>query len=441
MNEDLELSEREIDIIRLVATGASNKEIAQILVISPNTVKVHLRNIFTKLNVVSRTEATMAAISRGWVESPKNLNASAFIEEEPDNFSGLIAESDLKNKRSPWLYVLISAAALLILATAFLLWNNAQINQRAAQVNTIAATTSAARRWEMLTPLATGLKNMAALRYERSFYLFGGINSSGTNPDVLIFNIDENSWSLGAKKPKPVSHIQAAALGEKIYIPGGINSENQVIADLEIYDPRESSWETRAIFPHPISRYGLVAFEGKIFLFGGWDGIGFQSDVWVYNPVGDTWEKFGSMPKKCADLSVAVVNGVIHLFGGINENGVLDWHYQFFPQRKLNGDDPWEEAKAMPFARYGMGISVLADMVYIAGGTNETGEPLPIVQYLPVSDEWVEIDQPPQPIGAFPAVLPSETRLYIIGGELDDTIQTDNQVYQAVYTILVPVIR
>ena len=214
MNEDLELSEREIDIIRLVATGASNKEIAQILVISPNTVKVHLRNIFTKLNVVSRTEATMAAISRGWVESPKNLNASAFIEEEPDNFSGLIAESDLKNKRSPWLYVLASAAALLILATAFLLWNNAQINQRAAQVNTIAATTSAARRWEMLTPLATGLKNMAALRYERSFYLFGGINSSGTNPDVLIFNIDENSWSLGAKKPKPVSHIQAAALGE-----------------------------------------------------------------------------------------------------------------------------------------------------------------------------------------------------------------------------------
>ncbi|MFN3763558.1 MAG: response regulator transcription factor, partial [Anaerolineae bacterium] len=73
------LTERELEILRYVATGLSNKEIAHRLHISTNTVKVHLRNIFTKLEVVSRTEATMVAVRRGWVDvgvTPAGAGAS-----------------------------------------------------------------------------------------------------------------------------------------------------------------------------------------------------------------------------------------------------------------------------------------------------------------------------------------------------------------------------
>ncbi len=64
-----ELSDRELEILRLVATGASNKEIAQQLVISANTVKVHLRNIFAKIGATSRTEAALYAVRAGLVQS------------------------------------------------------------------------------------------------------------------------------------------------------------------------------------------------------------------------------------------------------------------------------------------------------------------------------------------------------------------------------------
>jgi two-component system NarL family response regulator len=62
------LTDREIDVLQLLAYGKSNKEIASKLFISEFTVKGHLHNIFAKLNVLSRTEAITAATRRGLVQ-------------------------------------------------------------------------------------------------------------------------------------------------------------------------------------------------------------------------------------------------------------------------------------------------------------------------------------------------------------------------------------
>jgi LuxR family maltose regulon positive regulatory protein len=51
------LSRRELEVLRLLATGLSNKSIANTLSISVTTVKKHLQNIYGKLNVHSRTQA------------------------------------------------------------------------------------------------------------------------------------------------------------------------------------------------------------------------------------------------------------------------------------------------------------------------------------------------------------------------------------------------
>ncbi|GAA5511449.1 transcriptional regulatory protein LiaR [Deinococcus carri] len=66
------LSPRELEVLRVAATGRTNKEIARDLDISPRTVQVHLANIFSKLGVGSRTEAVLYGIKRGWID-PKSL--------------------------------------------------------------------------------------------------------------------------------------------------------------------------------------------------------------------------------------------------------------------------------------------------------------------------------------------------------------------------------
>ena len=61
------LSEREMEVLRLVARGLSNKDIADELCLSMRTVQAHLGRIFDKLQVSSRTEAMVRALKEGWV--------------------------------------------------------------------------------------------------------------------------------------------------------------------------------------------------------------------------------------------------------------------------------------------------------------------------------------------------------------------------------------
>lgn len=65
------LTERETDVLRLLAQGKANKEIALILSISETTVKSHVSNILSKLNVPSRTQAALYAVRIGLVSDTR----------------------------------------------------------------------------------------------------------------------------------------------------------------------------------------------------------------------------------------------------------------------------------------------------------------------------------------------------------------------------------
>lgn len=65
--ERSDLSERELEVLRLVARGLGNKEAARAIGRTTETVKIHLKNIFAKLGVSDRTQAVTVALERGLI--------------------------------------------------------------------------------------------------------------------------------------------------------------------------------------------------------------------------------------------------------------------------------------------------------------------------------------------------------------------------------------
>ncbi len=76
------LSPREMEILRLITQGASNKEIAYQLGISRQTVKNHMSNILRKLDVNDRTEAAVLALRRGWIRLQDTVRESGSPSDE-----------------------------------------------------------------------------------------------------------------------------------------------------------------------------------------------------------------------------------------------------------------------------------------------------------------------------------------------------------------------
>lgn len=63
----VQLTMRELDVLKLIATGLANKEIGMNLNIAESTVKLHVNTLFEKLGVTSRTEAMKVGLERGLI--------------------------------------------------------------------------------------------------------------------------------------------------------------------------------------------------------------------------------------------------------------------------------------------------------------------------------------------------------------------------------------
>jgi len=74
---DVELTEREREVLDLIAVGASTQEIAEALFLGVNSVKTHTQSLFRKLGVTTRTQAALWAVRRGSPSRSRTDGATA----------------------------------------------------------------------------------------------------------------------------------------------------------------------------------------------------------------------------------------------------------------------------------------------------------------------------------------------------------------------------
>ncbi len=441
------LSEREIEILRLVATGAANKEIALRLAISPNTVKVHLRNIFTKIGVVSRTEATLYALKNGIVRQPEATFGTGIVLgsfASPESTSPLALAPDSPQAPAPArtgilkpaLWFTLGAVVLLIIglvAAPFVIPPPAQATATAAPPQQIIIPP----RWQKGTPLPAPRAGMGAVSYESTLYLIGGETSLGISSDVLAFSAGQPGWQSLKSKPTAITDVQAVLLGERIYVPGGQTGENELTTALEVYDPRQDEWQARAPVPRALSRYALAAYEGKLYLFGGWDGSQYLRSVYRYDPERDLWERQSDLPAARADASAVTLEGRIILAGGRSAAGPLSSVLAYYPNRDTAGEVPWEEAPDLPEARAGISAVAMANTIFLVGGAGP-GQTSTLA-LASGAKSWQPIEAPAA-FGERAAVVMEGNFLHILGGRNSSALSAEHLVYQALYTVSIPLL-
>ncbi|MFC2042755.1 LuxR C-terminal-related transcriptional regulator [Chloroflexota bacterium] len=423
-----QLSEREQEILLLVATGASNKEIAKELYISTNTVKVHLRNIFAKIGVNSRTEAAMYAVNTGIVTG---VQPSGGIDTSEDAIEPL---SEGGNNRSYIALILFLVLAGLALVT-FFLWRSTQPSSVDADVNVPTS------QWGTLAAMPTVRSGLAVAVYENQIYAIAGDTGGDVTNVVERYDPETDEWTSLASKPTAGKDVGAAVIGGKIYVPGGQLASGDTTDILEIYNPRDDSWSYGKPLPEAVSAYAIAAYEGRLYLFGGWDGEQYRTSVYEYNPVDDTWMAKSPLSVGRAYAGAAVAGAKIYIMGGYDGQRALADSDVYLPNLDNGVNNPWNKSTPLPEARYGMGVTSIAENIYLVGGINSKGKIDNSVGFFTQTGVWQQIQNPTTESWSGLDLVSLGTKIYAVGGMIDEDVIGNQWSYQAIYLTVLPIIK
>lgn len=433
MIDNPSLTSRETEVLALIAEGKSNKEVATELFISVNTVKVHVSNIFQKIEVSSRTEATLYAIENGVVESPAaptQLQEGTTSNTSPNEFEE--DDTEQPNWLKKYWWGLVAAFVILFVITQATVSSLSFFRTTPTPNPVVEALNQ--NRMETIHPMSTPRLGFASVINENEIYIIGG--KSGTDAVGMTekYLIDTDSWETLPDKPTPVSDIAAVILRGSIYVPGGKLSDGSVTNTLEVLNLNENKWEVKASIPEKISNYAMAAFEGQLFLFGGWDGESVTDNVFRYDPSLDEWFPCAPMPTARMNASATVLTGQILVIGGSDGSKDLTSSEGYQPSFAVDDSSEWEKNDNLPFKCAFCSSTSLSDQMFVIASDR-------IWQYSNRTQKWTEIPLNKDQIlpSQVRSVVSSEGSLYIFGGVNVEGGPTNQAVkYRVVYTISIP---
>jgi DNA-binding CsgD family transcriptional regulator len=394
-----ELSERELQILLLVAQGLSNRQIAGQLDISDNTVKVHVRNIFVKINVASRTEASLYAVRHGLLRVENQPVAPAPIVEPPPP---LMVPADTMRPARRWHWWMLAVIGVVVIAGGGLVWWTTQT----PVAPVIRQQSSAPTRWARLPALPNPQPAQQLVVYAGQLYAFTGNHDA----QWLQFDGATRTWSALTDLPFVVpTGAKVWADGAGLWVVGSDDGRG-------VWRWDGQKWQVQPAIPATLEVAAVVRVDGALLVLGQISATAGLS-AWTLSPQAQSWQPRVDFTHAVADVQLVVLEGVVYLFG----DGAHVWRLDVAAQR-------WVADRDLPFVwSRGAVTTVLGSILVIDAATPA------LWAYVPgqgvVSKQIV-----PTQIALGRQVVTWQAQL--IMPNLDGTVIN---AYQAVYQTFVPV--
>ena len=453
------LTERELEVVKLVADGASNKQIAATLFISENTVKAHLKSIFIKLEAESRAKVAAMAQRNGWVEHiAAGAGEIAHVVSEPSAEVEAPALGKLElgataalpvsvpvpvapNPHMPrplakWRRAALVVAAIFVAAAS--VWS-VQLELRRAEPEAErefvsvaesqeAVMVRASSRWIARAALPAARTRAAAFGVGGRVYLVGGAIEPQGVGDLIVYEPRTNTWHAGASKPTPLRLAAGAVMSGVIYMPAGTDAAGAPTAVFESYDVKADRWAVLPPLPRAMAGHVVATVGERVYVFGGRAADeNFNTSGYVYDRAALRWTRIAGLPTVRSQAAAAVVNGRIYVVGGTDGRRELATceYYDVAADR-------WTTCRPMSIARGGLGLAQVGIGLYaVGGGVVATYIPFN-ERYDAASDTWEPFEIPAARAGMWknPAVASLPTEFYVIGGSTGLEARSEMYVYE-----------
>ncbi|XP_055347663.1 kelch-like protein diablo [Paramacrobiotus metropolitanus] len=162
----------------------------------------------------------------------------------------------------------------------------------------------------------------------------------------------------------------AATLKGGIYVVGGLNAEDNILADMECYDSEQGTWQSVAGLPFPLIFFALVASKDRLYVFGGNAQLdsGPLNSTFCYDPQVNAWSKLADMPTARRQCRACIgSNGLIYVIGGWDSDQT---------SRCVEAYDPvsnqWSKKSDTINEHGAAGCAYVDGKIYVLGGCSDT---------------------------------------------------------------------